>query len=123
MARPADDSRAQANFTNGVPEMLILRLLAAKEMYGYQLVKAIREATGESIAPGEGVVYPLLHSLERRGCLATRRIKHDGRDRVYYRITAKGRKSLRATVGNWRRIARAVEQVIGGGHDDAMHAT
>lgn len=111
----AGAGRGQAAFTNGVPQMLILRLLAAKEMYGYELVKAIREATGDSIAPGEGVVYPLLHALEREGCLATRRAEHYGRERVYYRLTRKGLKNLQIVESQWRRMAKAVQSVIGGG--------
>ena len=53
------------NFMNGVPELLILRLLQQEEMYGYEIVQAIRRRTGAVIAVGEGVVYPVLHALER----------------------------------------------------------
>jgi hypothetical protein len=37
------------DFMNGVPELLILKLLAAREMYGYELVQSIREQTNEAI--------------------------------------------------------------------------
>ena len=50
-------------FMNGVPELLILRLLRNREMYGYEIVQAIREETDDVVALGEGVVYPLLHAL------------------------------------------------------------
>src|ERR1019366_2773978 len=53
------------NFMNGVPELLILRLLQQEEMYGYEIVQAIRRRTGAVIAVGEGVVYPVLHALEK----------------------------------------------------------
>jgi PadR family transcriptional regulator, regulatory protein PadR len=46
------------NFMNGVPELLILRLLAHEEMYGYEIVQAIRSRTDAVVAVGEGVVYP-----------------------------------------------------------------
>ena len=51
---------AQTNppFMSGVPELLVLRILAGREMYGYELVKAVRLVTGEAIGLGEGVVYP-----------------------------------------------------------------
>jgi len=55
------------NFMNGVPELLILRLLQEEEMYGYEIVQAIRSRTDAVIAVGEGVVYPVLHGLERDG--------------------------------------------------------
>jgi PadR family transcriptional regulator, regulatory protein PadR len=115
MAQRRGNSESRtSSFTNGVPEMLVLRLLAAREMYGYELVRAIRDATGNSIAPGEGVIYPLLHALEREGCLATRRAEHDGRKRVYYRLTRKGLRNLGLIESDWRRMARAVQLVIGG---------
>ena len=57
------------NFMNGVPELLILKLLQQDEMYGYEIVQAIRGRTGAVIAIGEGVVYPVLHGLERDGAL------------------------------------------------------
>ena len=49
---------------SGVPELLVLRLLARKDMYGYELVKAVRVVTGEAIALGVVVIYPALHGLE-----------------------------------------------------------
>jgi hypothetical protein len=58
---------------NGVPELLILRLLQQDEMYGYEIVQAIRERTGAVIEVGEGVVYPVLHGLEGDGALKARR--------------------------------------------------
>ena len=45
------------NFMNGVPELLILRLLKHKEMYGYEIVQAIRNRSDAVISVGEGVVY------------------------------------------------------------------
>ena len=62
-------SPASAAFLNGVPELLILEALRAREMYGYELVQAIRSMSGEEIAFAEGVIYPVLHLLERDGAL------------------------------------------------------
>jgi len=62
--------------------LLLLRLLESREMYGYELVRSIREATGEAISLGEGVIYPVLHGLERTGSLKARRKPVGGRTRV-----------------------------------------
>ena len=72
---------AQSNppFMSGVPELLLLRLLDQSEMYGYELVRAIRTATGDAISLGEGVIYPVLHALERNGALKSRRKAVGGR--------------------------------------------
>jgi PadR family transcriptional regulator PadR len=101
------------NFMNGVPELLILRLLEQQEMYGYELVQAIRAKTNDAISLGEGVVYPALHALERDGALKSRRKLVNGRTRVYYAATAKGEKRLAGLVRQWTHIADAITLAIG----------
>jgi PadR family transcriptional regulator, regulatory protein PadR len=75
---------------NGVPQPLILRLLQRKEMYGCEIVEAIRIQTGAIVAVGEGVVYPVLHALETEGALKSRRMTVNGRSRIYYSLTRHG---------------------------------
>jgi len=111
--------KTNPDFMTGVPELLILRLLAEREMYGYELVQAIQVATGAAITLGEGVVYPALHSLEERACLKARSKLVNGRTRVYYSTTGDGRKRLNAMIGEWQRITSAVSSVVGG----KSHAT
>lgn len=111
--------KTNPDFMTGIPELLILRLLLDREMYGYELVQAIQNATGSAIKLGEGVVYPILHSLEERACLKARSKPVNGRTRVYYSTTADGRKRLSAMIGEWQRINAAVSSVVGG----RAHAT
>jgi PadR family transcriptional regulator PadR len=106
------------SFMNGVPELLILRLLEAQEMYGYELVQAIRAKTNDAISLGEGVVYPALHALEREGALKSRRKLVNGRMRVYYTVTRKGEKHLAGLVRHWTHITQAIGHAIG----DTSHA-
>jgi PadR family transcriptional regulator, regulatory protein PadR len=108
-------SKTNPAFMTGVPEILLLRLLADREMYGYELVQAIEAATGEAIKLGEGVVYPLLHALEESGALRSRRKAVNGRTRVYYSVTAAGKKRLASVIRDWDRITRAVARVLEGG--------
>jgi len=98
---------------SGVPELVILTLLSRREMYGYELIAAIGQATGERIRLGEGVVYPTLHALERGGALRSRQERVNGRPRVYYRISTKGRRRLERLAGDWTRTAAAVAGVLG----------
>ncbi len=106
--------KTNPEFMTGIPELLILRLLSERELYGYELVQAIQDATGAAIMLGEGVVYPVLHSLEERACLKARSRLVNGRTRVYYTTTANGRKRLGAMIGEWQRINSAVAGVVGG---------
>jgi PadR family transcriptional regulator PadR len=107
--------RANPDFLNGVPELLILSLLARRPMYGYELVQAIRGATSGTLEFGEGCVYPVLHRLEADGMLAGKRETVAGRSRIVYRVTAKGSKQLASTVTAWQQIVRAVNHVLQGG--------
>jgi PadR family transcriptional regulator PadR len=103
------------NFMNGVPELLILRLLQQQEMYGYEIVQAIRERTGSVVTIGEGVVYPVLHGLEQDGALKSRRKSVNGRSRIYYSLTKRGARRLSDLAEDWSKLTVAVRMVLAGG--------
>ena len=100
------------DFLNGVPELLVMQLLARQPMYGYQLVRAIEQSTGQVLEFGEGCIYPVLHRLEKDAFLASRRETVAGRNRVVYRLTAAGRKRLAGSTATWRSIVGAINQVL-----------
>lgn len=102
-------------FMNGVPELLVLRLLQHEEMYGYEIVQAIRSRTDAVIAVGEGVVYPVLHALERDGALKSRRRNVKGRSRIYYSVTAVGRHRLAELTESWASLAAVIQKLLKGG--------
>lgn len=105
---------AQSNppFMSGVPELLVLRLLAGRAMYGYEIVKAVRLVTGETIGLGEGVIYPVLHGLESTGALKAKRQAVNGRERVYYTVTAKGQRRLEHLSEEWKRVSSGVNSAL-----------
>jgi PadR family transcriptional regulator PadR len=106
---------AQSNppFMSGVPELLVLRLLARKEMYGYELVRAVKLVTGEAISLGEGVIYPVLHGLEKAGSLRAKRKTVNGRTRVYYSVTSKGHSRFERLTDEWDRISGGIRSALG----------
>lgn len=109
------------NFMNGVPELLILRLLQQEEMYGYELVQAIRDRTDAVITVGEGVVYPVLHGLEQDGALTSQRKTVNGRSRVYYSVTPAGSRRLADLSKTWTNLAAAIQMMLTGGqHGEAI---
>ena len=105
------------NFLNGVPELLVLRLLEEREMYGYEIVQALRSRTAEVITAGEGVVYPVLHGLESEGAVRSKRQAVNGRSRVYYSLTPAGRRRLQEMSGAWKRVANAIQSMLEGGQN------
>jgi PadR family transcriptional regulator PadR len=110
-------TRKDSDYLNGVPELLVLRLLARRPMHGYELVQDIRLATGGVLAFGEGCVYPVLHRLEADGLLAGKREPANGRSRVVYRLTPAGRRRLGESAARWGRVVAAVTQVLKGESD------
>ena len=100
-------------FMSGVPELLLLRLLAQREMYGYELVKSVRLVTDEAISLGEGVIYPVLHGLEQNSALKAKRRAVGGRTRVYYSLTAKGKRRLEHLEQDWNRIQSGINAALG----------
>jgi PadR family transcriptional regulator PadR len=109
------------SFMNGVPEMLVLRLLERREMYGYEIVRAIGVATGSVIEVGEGCVYPILHAMEKKKWVSSRKKTLEGRTRIYYALTDGGRNQLTKTVMRWSEITAAVNGVLGGPHEAELN--
>jgi PadR family transcriptional regulator, regulatory protein PadR len=109
--------RTNPDFLNGVPELLILSLLARRPMYGYELVQAICRSTGGTLEFGEGCIYPILHRLEADKLLGSKRETVGGRSRVVYRVTSQGEKRLTGSTAGWRKIVAAVEQALQGGEN------
>jgi len=109
------------NFMNGVPELLILRLLEQQEMYGYEIVQAICSRSDAVIAVGEGVVYPVLHALKGEGALKSRRKTVNGRSRIYYSVTRAGSHRLADLSESWANLTAAVQKMLKGArHGEAV---
>lgn len=105
--------RSNPSFMNGVPELVVLRVLEDGEMYGYELIAAIERASDARLTLGQGVVYPVLHALERGGQLRSRTERVNGRPRVYYRLAPKGRRRLASLREDWAHTTNAVAAVLG----------
>ena len=99
-------------FINGVPEMLALRLLSQQEMYGYEIVAAIRVRSAETFHFGEGCLYPILHRLAAADLLTSRREVVDGRVRHYYKTSPKGRKHLEKLTQEWTSVVRGTQSIM-----------
>lgn len=98
----------------GSTALLILRVLSDEPMYGFQLIEALRERTGGVLDFAEGMLYPMLHKLERAGLLAAEwRPSLDGPPRKYYHLTPAGAAELQLRRDDWVRFADAVDSALG----------
>ena len=108
--------KTNPSFLNGVPELLMLKLLSRRPMYGYEIVKAIQAESGEAFTFGEGCVYPYLHHLEREKLVVSRRQEVNGRSRNYYELSEKGHRRLAALSADWNRVASGITMLMGAQH-------
>ncbi len=99
----------------GSTPLLILSLLEAEDMYGYQLIGKLKEKSDNMFALKEGTLYPLLHALENAGAISSYWFDTDeGRRRKYYKIEKAGLKLLGEKKAEWQAYASSVSKVIGG---------
>jgi PadR family transcriptional regulator PadR len=81
---------------------LILGILARGESYGYAIIQEVGDRTGGALEWTEGMLYPVLHRLEREELIRGRwRTSESGRRRRYYSLSPKGRKALEAERQQW----------------------
>ena len=84
---------------------LLMSVLARGESYGYAIISRVRELSDGDLQWTEGMVYPVLHRLEKKGWIASDwRESETGRQRRYYRLTDAGRAALAVERDEWCRI-------------------
>ncbi len=84
---------------------LVLAILAAGDSYGYAIIKRVAELSGGNLQWTDGMLYPVLHRLERQRLVAAKwATSESGRRRKYYRITAGGRKQLADHRQQWHAV-------------------
>jgi DNA-binding PadR family transcriptional regulator len=84
---------------------LVLAILAGGESYGYAILQRVRELSGGRLEWTDGMLYPVLHRLERARFVTSRWARAEsGRKRKYYRLTAPGREQLAEERRQWRAV-------------------
>ena len=82
---------------------LVLAILAEGDSYGYAIIKRVAALSGGQLRWTDGMLYPVLHRLERLGCVEARwATASSGRRRRYYRITKAGRAHLATQRRHWQ---------------------
>jgi PadR family transcriptional regulator, regulatory protein PadR len=84
---------------------IVLAILAEGDSYGYAILRRVRELSGGRMEWTDGMLYPVLHRLERLGHVeAWWEVAHSGRRRKYYRITSRGRVRLAEERRQWQAV-------------------
>jgi DNA-binding PadR family transcriptional regulator len=91
---------------------LVLAILADEDSYGYAILQRVRELSGGELEWTDGMLYPVLHRLERSGLIQSRWEKAEsGRKRKYYRVTDAGREQLAEERRQWRTVDETLRQI------------
>ena len=113
MARPPAN-----DLLRGSMDLLVLSVLADEPLYGYAIIKRVGTRSDETVRLTPGVLYPLLHQMEKQGLLtavwdevqaAGSEEGSRGRRRKWYRLSAKGRKRLTHRAAAHRAVQRILE--------------
>lgn len=91
---------------------LVLGILAEGDSYGYAILQRVSQLSGGDLAWSDGMLYPLLHRLERLDYVSTEWGASDsGRRRKHYRLTDDGRAALAEQRRQWSVMSDALEKV------------
>ena len=95
----------------GMLEFCILNVIQGKSLYGYDIVRTLRDIEGLVIS--EGTIYPILSRLKREGfVLTTIKDSSEGPPRKYYELTPTGKKMLTRMNHYWEVIKSGSNIVI-----------
>ena len=106
----------------GSISILVLELLANKDMYGYEIIKELDTRSNNVFSFKEGTLYPVLHTLEKHGYIFSYwEDTNRARKRKYYHITDGGISELSRKQGQWKIFSEAMNNILKGGNSYAQN--
>jgi PadR family transcriptional regulator PadR len=106
MSKPTD-------LVQGTLDLLILRVIALEPMHGWAIAQRIRQLSNDELRVGQGSLYPALHKLEQQGWIEAHWAPSENNRRAkFYRLTAAGRRALKAETAQWERLSAAISLVV-----------
>lgn len=114
------NQKYEQQMKKGVLEMLVIKLLAEEEKYGYQLISELKEKSDGMFLLKEGTLYPILYRLEDEALVVSRWSEPKGKEvsRKYYAITQKGKEELKELSGLWERFSGNVTEIMSGNEEE-----
>lgn len=110
---PRDRTKSKLDLLQGTLDVLILQTLCWGPQHGYSIMQMMRANSSNVLQVETGSLYPALHRLERQKLIRAGWRVSENRQRVReYRITAAGRKHLRAERGRWEQMTTAIAGIL-----------
>lgn len=100
------------NLTAASTRPIILGVLKQGNSYGYLIIKKIKELSNGKMKWSDGMLYPVLHRLEKEELIRSDWVMADNsRPRKYYHITEKGKKELLVERAQWLEVNSLLDQI------------
>jgi transcriptional regulator len=97
----------------GTLDMLILKAVSLGPLHGYGVLLRIEQISGHQLLIQQGSLYPALFRLEHQGLISSEWGESDNKRRAkFYKLTAAGRKQLRAETDRWNRMAALMAGIL-----------
>jgi transcriptional regulator len=104
---------SQSELLQGTLDLLILKSLTLQQLHGMGISRRIAQITNGTFEVKAGSLFPALHRMEEAGWLASLWGESETNRRAkFYRLTAAGRKQLRAETERWGRISLAIASAL-----------
>jgi PadR family transcriptional regulator, regulatory protein PadR len=106
-------ARNDGELLRGTFDMMILKALSLGDIHGWGIAERIERLSGQAFDVQQGVVYPALQRLLRRGLVTAEwRTTENNRRARYYRLTASGRRELIEETESWQRAAAGIARLL-----------
>lgn len=99
------------SFKRGTVDLVVLSVLLEKDMYGYEIVKAVKEKSQGNYEIPLGTLYPVLYRFIENGYLSDRDEIVSKRLRKYYHLEEKGRVHYQALLDEYKKISAGVNLI------------
>ena len=106
--------RVNKELSKGSHEIIILKLLSRKDMYGYQIIHEMESLSNNVFSMSQGSLYPFLHIMESKGYIKSYEQTEKGRKRRFYSMTDDGNGVLKDKEDQWLLFINAMGQILRG---------
>ena len=91
---------------------LVLSILSDGPSYGYAIIKRVHELSNGDMQWTDGMLYPVLHRLEKQGLIKSQwQQSENGRKRKYYDIEKAGKEALSKQQQQWHSVYSTLQQL------------
>lgn len=101
----------------GVLELAILKLLDEEDQYGYSIIQQVSKRSNNTLEVKDGTLYPILYRLEDNEIIKSYWQNNEGgrsRPRKYYKITQKGKTTLKSMLTDYFEVNNSINMILGG---------